>query len=91
MVINMRDEFSQNVKELLSKRVLSRCSSSKCRKSTSCPPKDPSIALDVDVADHIAANSPDGPIYGGELSSEKIKSIYQRFLDTIPNAIFHIR
>jgi hypothetical protein len=67
----MRDEFPLGIKELLSKRVGSRCSNPNCRQLTSGPQEDPNKALNVGVAAHITAASPDGPRYDSAMSSEQ--------------------
>lgn len=70
----MRDDFPQKTKELLSKRVGNRCSNPNCRQLTSGPQKDPEKALNVGVAAHITAASPDGPRYDTAISSEQRRS-----------------
>jgi hypothetical protein len=57
----MRDEFPRPVKEILAKRVSFRCSNPGCRQQTSGPQDDPAKAINVGVAAHITAASPDGP------------------------------
>ncbi len=70
----MRDDFSQKTKELLSKRVGNRCSNPNCRQLTSGPREDPEKALNVGVAAHITAASPEGPRYDATISSEERSS-----------------
>jgi len=70
----MRDDFSQRTKGLLSKRVGNRCSNPNCRQLTSGPQEDPEKALNVGVAAHIAAASPDGPRYDTAINSEQRRS-----------------
>ena len=67
----MRDEFPPGIKELLSKRVGNRCSNPNCRQLTSGPQEDPNKALNVGVAAHITAASPDGPRYDSTIISEQ--------------------
>ncbi len=71
----MRDEFPPKIKELLSKRVGNRCSNPNCRQLTSGPQEDPNKALNVGVAAHITAASPDGPRYDSAISSEQRRSV----------------
>lgn len=66
----MRDEFAQAVKNALAKRVANRCSSPRCRKTTSGPHSDPGKAVNIGVAAHITAAAPGGPRYDACLSSE---------------------
>src|SRR5437899_8109263 len=56
----MRDEFSVGTKELLAKRVGYRCSNPECRQPTSGPQEDPAKVVNIGVAAHITAASPDG-------------------------------
>jgi len=57
----MRDDFLGSTKELLAKRVAQRCSNIGCRQPTSGPQEDPTKAINIGVAAHITAASPDGP------------------------------
>jgi len=66
----MRDDFPLPVKETLAKRVAGRCSSPTCRKPTSGPQEDTSKAINIGVAAHITAASPDGPRYDPTITSE---------------------
>jgi hypothetical protein len=66
----MRDDFTAPVKDLLAKRVGFRCSNPACRKPTSGPQEDPAKAINVGVAAHITAASPDGPRYDLSLNSD---------------------
>ena len=54
-------------------RVNNRCSNPVCRAPTSGPQVDPAKALNVGVAAHITAASPDGPRYNSGLTSEERK------------------
>jgi hypothetical protein len=71
----MRDEFDENTKEVLARRVGERCSNPNCRKLTSGPQVNPTKALNIGVAAHITAASPGGPRYDVRLSSDERKSI----------------
>ena len=70
----MRDEFNAATKELLAKRVGFRCSNPGCRQPTSGPQADPSGAVNIGVAAHITAASPDGPRYDASLSPSQRSS-----------------
>ncbi|MBI3400633.1 MAG: hypothetical protein HY048_04360 [Acidobacteria bacterium] len=67
----MRDDFPIPVKDVLAKRVGYRCSNPDCRQLTSGPQFDPSKAVNIGVAAHITAASPDGPRYDPALTSEQ--------------------
>lgn len=67
----MRDDFPLTVKELLAKRVAQRCANPGCRKPTSGPQVDPSKAINIGVAAHITAASPDGPRYDPSLTPQQ--------------------
>ncbi len=67
----MRDDFLPATKELLAKRVGYRCSNPECRQPTSGPQEDPGGAINVGVAAHITAASPNGPRYDAVLTSEQ--------------------
>ncbi|MGB8581552.1 MAG: hypothetical protein WCD47_12075 [Candidatus Sulfotelmatobacter sp.] len=69
----MRDDFLIPVKDLLAKRVGFRCSNPACRKPTSGPQEDPTKSVNIGVAAHITAASPDGARYNTALSSEERK------------------
>ena len=51
----LRDDFTQNTKELLARRVGFRCSNPDRRKPTSGPQDDPRGSVNIGVASHIAA------------------------------------
>jgi hypothetical protein len=70
----MRDDFSLPVKDLLAKQVGFRCSNPACRKPTSGPQEDPAKSINIGVAAHITAASPDGPRYNPALSGEERQS-----------------
>ena len=69
-----RDDFPGQVKDLLAKRVAFECSRPGCGQVTSGPQADPARSVNVGVAAHITAASPDGPRYDPALSSEKRRS-----------------
>ncbi len=71
----MRDDFSPAVIETLAKRVGHRCSNPDCNQLTSGPQIDPMKAVNVGVASHITAASPNGPRYDAALTPEQRKSI----------------
>lgn len=71
----MRDDFPVNIKDVLAKRIGFRCSNPGCRQLTSGPQTDPSKAVNVGVAAHITAASPQGPRYDPVLTSEDRSSI----------------
>jgi hypothetical protein len=73
-VVGMRDEFDEETKELLAKRVGYRCSNPNCRLMTSGPQTDPMKTLDIGVAAHITAASLGGKRYDPQLSAEERKS-----------------
>jgi hypothetical protein len=70
----MRDDFSVKIKELLSKRVGSRCSNPSCKQLTSGPQENPDKAVNIGVAAHITAASPDGPRFDETISPQKRSS-----------------
>jgi hypothetical protein len=69
-VMNGRDDFSSQVKDVLAKRVGYRCSNPACRKPTSGPQTNPTKAINIGVAAHLTAASPGGPRYDSTLSPE---------------------
>jgi hypothetical protein len=56
-----RDDFNQQTKEMLARRVGYRCVNPHCRKPTSSPRSQPSKAVNIGVAAHITAASEGGP------------------------------
>lgn len=70
----MRDDFDEQTKEILARRVGFRCSDPNCRKLTSGPQVDSSRAINIGVAAHITAASIGGPRYDSKMSSEERKS-----------------
>jgi hypothetical protein len=71
----MRDDFSPKTIDQLAKRVCCRCSNPDCGQITSGPQSDPNKSVNVGVASHITAASPDGPRYDTSISHEQRKSI----------------
>jgi hypothetical protein len=67
----MRDDFTAATRDLLARRVGFRCSNPGCRQPTSGPQADPSGSVNVGVAAHIAAASPDGPRYNAAMTAEE--------------------
>jgi hypothetical protein len=70
----VRDDFSLGVKEVLAKRVGFRCSNPECRQLTAGPQADPTKAVNIGVAAHITAASPDGPRFDPSLTPEQRRS-----------------
>ncbi|MFX0195737.1 MAG: hypothetical protein ACFFCW_06405 [Candidatus Hodarchaeota archaeon] len=70
----MRDDFSNEIKELLAKRVGYLCSNPDCRQLTCGPQTEPTGSINIGVAAHITAASPGGPRYDGFLSPEQRKA-----------------
>lgn len=66
----MRDEFTNATKELLATRVGYRCSNPGCRQPTRGPQVEPLGTVNIGVAAHITAASPDGPRYDPSLTPE---------------------
>jgi len=71
----VRDNFDENTKEILARRVGHRCSNPNCRKLTSGPQTDETKAVNIGVAAHITAASEGGPRYDNLMSTEERKSI----------------
>ena len=69
----MRDDFAIEVKRTVAARVNHLCSNSACRAPTSGPQVDPTKALNIGVAAHITAASPDGPRYNRDFTPEQRK------------------
>lgn len=70
-----RDDFPVFVKEMLAKRVRHECSNPDCRKPTSGPQEDPLKAINIGVASHISAASPNGPRFDASLGPEQRAAI----------------
>jgi len=71
----MRDDFSEEIKKKVSFRVGCMCSNSDCKAITSGPQIDSSGVLNVGVAAHISAASPEGPRYDTSITHEERKGI----------------
>jgi hypothetical protein len=71
----MRDDFPLAVKELLAKRVAYHCSNPGCRHVTSGPQENPTRVINIGVAAHITAASPDGPRHDPSLTAEQRGSV----------------
>ncbi len=71
----MRDDFDSHTKDVLAKRVGTRCSNPNCRKLTAGPQEDPEKALNIGVAAHITAASPGGPRYNESITGKTRGSI----------------
>lgn len=69
--MNSRDDFSASIKRKLSARVAHRCSNPRCRASTSGPQLDKAGSVNLGVAAHITAASPNGPRFDSSLTSEE--------------------
>jgi hypothetical protein len=67
----MRDDFKSPTKDLLARRVGYRCSNPGCRQPTCGPQAGPKGTINIGVAAHITAASPDGPRYNPQLTSEQ--------------------
>ena len=67
----MRDDFAAATKDLLARRVGFRCSNPGCRQPTSGPQADLSGTVNIGVAAHITAASPDGPRYDPAMKPEE--------------------
>jgi hypothetical protein len=70
-----RDDFTQQIKDVLAQRVNCRCSNPLCRAPTSGPRVDTKKSLSVGVAAHISAASAGGPRFQSEITSEDRRSI----------------
>lgn len=70
----MRDDFPVGMKETLAKRVGNKCSNPDCGQPTSGPHEDPAKVLNIGVAAHITAASPDGPRYDDTLTTDQRKA-----------------
>ena len=69
----MRDDFTEHIIKQIALRVNYRCSSPVCQATTTGPQISTTKSLNVGVAAHITAASPDGPRYNPELTSEQRK------------------
>jgi len=70
----MRDGFPKSAKRVLAERVGFRCSNPNCGQSASGPSIEPGESVNIGVAAHITAASPEGPRYDPSLSSGERKA-----------------
>ena len=70
----MRDDFAEPLKRGVAARVANRCSRPDCRANTSGPQIDPRKAVNLGVAAHITAASPEGPRFDTTLQPEQRSS-----------------
>ncbi|MHB8596699.1 MAG: hypothetical protein ACYDER_07805 [Ktedonobacteraceae bacterium] len=71
----MRDDFSQKTKDILLKRVRTKCSNPLCRRDTVEAHSEEDKVVNTGIAAHITAASPEGPRYDAYLTPEERKSI----------------
>jgi hypothetical protein len=71
----VRDEFNDDTKDTLAKRVGFRCSNPNCRQPTSGPQTDPQKIVNVGVAAHITSASPGGPRHDQGMTVDERRSI----------------
>ena len=69
--MNSRDDFTAPVKRQLAARVAHKCSNPRCRASTSGPQLDEAGSVNLGVAAHITAASPNGPRFDSSLIPEE--------------------
>jgi len=69
--MNSRDDFTAPVKRQLAARVAHKCSNPRCRASTSGPQLDEAGSVNLGVAAHITAASPNGPRFDSSLTPEE--------------------
>jgi hypothetical protein len=74
-VIRVRDDFSAATRRTLAARAGHRCSNPDCRAVTSGPGSNPYEAVNLGMAAHITAASPEGPRYDPALTKEQRASI----------------
>jgi|SRR6185436_12896755 len=67
----MRDDFPEHIKRALALRVGYRCSRPECGAPTAGPQDDEYKAINVGVAAHITAASPNGPRFDSLLTNEE--------------------
>jgi hypothetical protein len=70
----MRDDFSKETKELLARRVGMKCSNPDCGQTTSGPCVDENKSINIGVAAHISAASPEGARFNDQISKEQRSS-----------------
>jgi hypothetical protein len=73
--MNMRDEFSGDVKRKLADRAGHRCSNPTCKRSTSGPSETAKAVTNIGIAAHITAASVGGPRYNPSLTQEQRSDI----------------
>jgi hypothetical protein len=71
----MRDDFSEEVKRIISYRAGLICSNPDCGSSTTGPQVESAKAVNIGVAAHITAASPGGPRYEASLTNEQRRSV----------------
>src|SRR6266487_5771878 len=77
----MRDDFSQNTKDVLFKRARARCSNPECRRETCEAHSEEDKAVNIGFAAHITAASPEGPRYEIRLLSDESIKVRNLFPD----------
>lgn len=70
-----RDDFAEQLKQTLAKRVGHRCSNPNCRKLTAGPADRPNASVNIGVAAHIHAASPGGPRFDSSMSGQQRSDI----------------
>ncbi|KZS48417.1 hypothetical protein AWU65_22005 [Paenibacillus glucanolyticus] len=71
----MRDSFSLRITKIIADRAGHRCSNPVCRRATSkAHPNDPELSVNLGIAAHITAASPNGPRYDQRLTTDERKS-----------------
>lgn len=70
-----RDDFSQQVKDTLAKRVGYHCSNPDCQKPTIGAQEGGDRSINIGIAAHITAAAPGGPRYDSSMTPEKRRSI----------------
>lgn len=73
--MNDRDDFTQQTKNILCKRVGGKCSNPNCMRETQGPHSDMHKGISIGQAAHITAASQGGPRYDPDLTSEQRKDI----------------
>ena len=72
--MNIRDDFTQHTKDVLSRRVGGRCSNPGCRQPTHGPTSDAGRSINVGFAAHITAAAPGGDRYDKTKTPESRKA-----------------
>jgi hypothetical protein len=73
--MNMRDEFSEDVKRKLADRVCHKCSNPNCEQQTSGPSEALKCVTNIGVAAHITVASEGGPRYNSSLTQQQRSDI----------------